>query len=87
MLLSVLVDHVEQGIVVRRQYPSAPILVRDLQRRPFGRSWSGLRMGIPSRRFTGILWGRVDTQANKWATHEGVGRPLRTAAGKQYVRR
>lgn len=38
-------------------------------------------------RFTGILWGRADTQANKWATHEVVGRPLRTAAGKQHVRR
>lgn len=23
-------------------------------------------------RVTGVLWGRVDTQANKWATHEVV---------------
>ena len=38
-------------------------------------------------RFTGVLWGRVDTQANKWATHEVVGRPSRASAGKQYVRR
>ena len=38
-------------------------------------------------RFTGMPWGRVDTQANKWATHEVVGRPSRAAAGKQYVRR